>query len=470
MFAQKSISRILFVLFVIVFMLAVMPLQSTHAAGVRYAKPAASGSGDCLSWANACALQIALTGAVSSDEIWAAAGTYKPTIGADRAATFQLKDGVALYGGFGGTETARDQRNPTINVTVLSGDIDNNDSQTPIITDLTSVTGNTTNSYHVVTGETGATGATLDGFAITAGYANGTSSNDSGAGMSNSGSPTLTNVTFSGNSAYFVTGNGGGMSNSGSPILTNVTFNSNSAYAGGGMSNSGSPTLMNVTFNGNSVWDSGGRGGGMSNVQGSPTLTNVTFSGNSAYFGGGMYNFGGNNSHPTLTNVTFSGNSAYIGGGMENENYAIPTLTNVTFKGNSVWSGGSGGAIYNLLGSNPQIRNTIFWSNWSNIVNDGSSSVVSDSVVQGDCGTGSICTNIIKTDPKLGTLGDYGGSTQTIPLLPGSSAIDKGNDAICPATDQRGVARPQGAQCDIGAFEAFEAFLLRVFLPAITKQ
>ncbi len=76
---------------------------------------------------------------------------------------------MAIYGGFAGTETARNQRDPATNLTVLSGDIDNNDSQTPIITDLTTVTGNTTNSYHVVIG---ATGATLDGFTITAGNAN----------------------------------------------------------------------------------------------------------------------------------------------------------------------------------------------------------------------------------------------------------------------------------------------------------
>ena len=170
MFAKKSISRIFSVLFVIVFMLAVTPLQAAHAAGVRYAKPAASGTGDCSSWANACTLQTALTGAVSGDEIWVAAGTHKPTTGTDRTATFQLKNGVAVYGGFAGTETARGQRNPAANLTILSGDIDNNDSQTPIITDLTTVTGNTTNSYHVVTG---ATGATLDGFTITAGNANG---------------------------------------------------------------------------------------------------------------------------------------------------------------------------------------------------------------------------------------------------------------------------------------------------------
>ncbi len=166
MFAKESVSRRFSVMLVIVLVLAVTPLQVAHAAGMRYAKPAASGTGDCLSWINACTLQTALTGAASGDEIWVAAGTYKPTAGTDRTVTFQLKNGVALYGGFAGTETARTQRNPAVNVTILSGDIDNNDSQTPIITDLTTVTGNTTNSWHVVTG---ATGATLDGFTITAG-------------------------------------------------------------------------------------------------------------------------------------------------------------------------------------------------------------------------------------------------------------------------------------------------------------
>ncbi|MCX6036272.1 MAG: hypothetical protein NTV38_15085, partial [Chloroflexi bacterium] len=221
MFAKKSISLIFSVLFVIVFMLAVTPLQSALASGVRYAKPSATGTGNCLSWANACSLQTALTGAVSGNEIWAAAGVYKPTAGTDRTATFQLKDGVAVYGGFAGTETARTQRNPAVNVTILSGDIDNNDTQTPIITDLKTVTGNTTNSNHVVTG---ATGATLDGFTITAGNTNdGAYPNNSGGGMFNSSSsPTLTNVTFSGNSAMMY---GGGMYNgNGSPTLTNVTF------------------------------------------------------------------------------------------------------------------------------------------------------------------------------------------------------------------------------------------------------
>ena len=58
------------------------------------------------------------------------------------------------------------------------------------------------------------------------------------------------------------------------------------------------------------------------------------------------------------------------------------------------------------------------------------------------------------TDPRLDTLKDNGGFTPTLALLPGSPAIDAGDNAACPATDQRGVTRPQGAACDIGAYEA----------------
>jgi hypothetical protein len=94
--------------------------------------------------------------------------------------------------------------------------------------------------------------------------------------------------------------------------------------------------------------------------------------------------------------------------------------------------------------------------------------VVSDSVVQDGCPAGITCTNIIIADPRLGTLGNYGGSTQTIPLLPGSSAIDTGNNTICPATDQRGVVRPQGA-CDIGAFEYHELDTTAPIVNSITR-
>jgi predicted outer membrane repeat protein len=425
--------------------------------GTYYTKPAASGMGDCQSWTNACALRNALSTSVSGDNLWAMAGTHKPTSGFSRAATFQLKSGVALYGGFAGTETSLNQRDPAANITTLSGNIsvfDDNDS------------------YHVVTG---ASGATLDGFTIKGGKANGTTAPyDSGGGLYNyESNPTLTNLIFIDNLA---TGEGGGLyNNEGNPTLTNVTFSSNSANFGGGMYNRlGNPILTNVAFNSNTA---GSFGGGVYNIESSPALTNVTFSANSAGWGGGMQNtlF----SNPTLTNVTFGNNSAYYGGGMRNSNSA-PALLNVTFSSNQASDGGGG--MYNLMGSNPMltnvtfsqnsaetdgggvynsdsspiIRNTILWGNSSpdllQITDSGSSApIVSDSVIQGGYTGGA---NIITSDPLLATLADNGGYTQTHALLTGSSAIDTGNAAVCPASDQRGVARPQGAGCDIGAYEA----------------
>jgi hypothetical protein len=400
MFTQlwKQVKCAFNILFVIVFMLAVTPLQAAHAAGVLYAKPAASGTGDCLSWTNACTLQTALNGATSGDEIWVAAGTYKPTTGTDRAATFQLKNGVALYGGFAGTETARDQRHPVTNVTTLSGDLNGDD---------VGFTNNFENVYHVVAG---ADNSTLDGFTVTGGNANDQTGGCPGTRC------------------------GGGMSN----------FFSN-------------PTVTNVTFSGNSA-DYGG--GGMFNNYSNPTVTNVTFKGNSVdWYGGGMFN---GYSNPTLTNVTFSGNLApneySVAGGMLN--YASsPILVNVTFSSNS--AGGAAGGMFNFLVSSPTIYNTIFWGNTAplgaQIYNDPgtgegpSTAEVSYSVVEGGYADGS---HIIEADPMLGTLGDYGGFTQTIPLLPGSSAINAGNDATCATTDQRGITRPQGEHCDIGSFEA----------------
>ena len=439
--------------------LPALPALTVQAASVLHVFPTATGTGNCSSWANACTLQTALTNAASGDEIWVMKGTHKPsTDPANRSATFQLKDGVAVYGGFAGTENARTQRDPAVNVTILSGDIDNNDSQTPIITDLATVAGNTTNSYHVVTVATGATVAILDGFTITAGYANGSSPNNRGGGMYyNDSSPTLTNLTFSGNSA----GAGGGMyTELSAPTLTSVTFNGNSAIYGGGLASlSSEPTLMNVTFSGNSTTT---LGGGLASLSSSPTLTNVTFSYNSATnSGGGMYN---EDSSPTLINGTFSGNSARDGGGMYYKTSAS-TLTNVTFSGNSATN--SGGGIYHEA-SNSNIRNTILWGNTAptgaQIHSVTNSPIMSYSVVQGGYAGG---TSIITADPLLGAFGNNGGFTKTIPLLAGSSAIDTGNDAVCPATDQRGVSRPQGAHCDIGAFELDQQ--LKIYLPLIMR-
>ena len=158
------------------------------------------GSGDCSSWLNACDLQAALTSADEGDEIWVAAGTYTPTVPAGLAATFQMAAGVALYGGFGGTEALRSQRNWSTHLTVCSGDLDGNDTTDAhgVVTNTAYITG--ANALHVVTGSGVTRTAVLDGFVVTAGRADQSPYDAYGGGMLNSaGSPTIRNVTFSGN-------------------------------------------------------------------------------------------------------------------------------------------------------------------------------------------------------------------------------------------------------------------------------
>jgi comEA protein len=494
--SAKSIgfaTRILSVFLVLSLSMGPLGIIPARAAGILHVT--SDGTGTCSDWVNACSLQTALTDAVSGDEIWVQAGLYKPTTDSDRSATFQLKSGVAVYGGFAGTESARSERDFATNITTLSGDLSGNDNDTILPDEPTRAE----NSYHVVTG---ASDAILDGFTVTAGNANGeTEGTDQGGGLYNIHSNTIIqNMIFSENIAASIGGGiyayesqpqlenvtflsnwgavGGGMVNrASSSILTDVKFINNSSYMGGGMRNmfGSNATLTRVVFSKNSAGIGGGMnnlesnpiltdvifventstewagfGGGMHNSESAPILLNVTFDRNIAIYGGGIRN---DQSNPILTNVTFSENSAISGGG-EYDDLSNPTILNSTFTGNSATD--RGGGIFNT--SLPfQIDNTIFWGNTapnsgSQIMSYGGN--ISNTVMEGDCPEGLTCTNIITADPKLGTLGDYGGFTPTIPLLAGSSAIDAGDDVTCPATDQRGIFRPQGVYCDIGAYES----------------
>ncbi len=374
----------------------------------------AAGANDGSSWGDAHAdLQSALAAASSGDEIWVAEGTYKPTSGTDRTISFALVTGVAVYGGFIGTETARGDRDPAANVTILSGDI-----RTPgVITD---------NSCHVVVG---ASNATLDGFTVTGGNANGESRDTCGAGMYNHAVADLkiVNCTFSANSARL----GGGIYNEfSSPTITGCTFLGNGAYFGGGMYNfnDSSPSLTSCTFAGNSA---GLYGGAMYNaVYSSPPVTNCTFSGNRAFSGGGMYDF--NNSSPSVGNCTFSGNLAGdSGGGMHNHS-SSPSVTNSVLWGDSAPVG-------------PEIHDD---------TTSGASSVVAHSDVEG--GHAGKCN--INTDPLYinakGADKVAGTADDDLRLRVGSPCIDAANGAAVPPSDKDGNPRyddPDTPNAGVGA-------------------
>jgi heat shock protein HslJ len=317
---------------------------------------ATAGSNDGSSWANAFLnLQDAIDANCNNVDIWVAAGTYLPTDApdgttstgpADRNNTFHLATDMKIYGGFAGTETLLSARDAATNITILSGDFDSDDGVTGSGSTF-AITGNTENAYHVMITANLTAAAVIDGFTIKGGNANGsgnivyqskTYENNYGGGMFNdSSSPTITNTTFSYNTAY----NGGGMFNDTSdPIITSTTFSYNTAdYFGGGMCNEFSS---------------------------SPTITNTTFSYNTAdYFGGGMRNY--YRSSPTITNTTFLHNTADEGGGGMFNDSSSPTITNTTFSYNT--ASNSGGGMYNSYGSSPIITNSIFWDNLKNSSN-----------------------------------------------------------------------------------------------------
>jgi predicted outer membrane repeat protein len=415
---------------------------------VIFVKASATGSNNGLNWENAyTSLQTALTSAVSGQEIWVAAGTYKPTTDTDRTKTFQLKDGVNIYGGFAGGESLRADRNFNTNVVILSGDLNGNDIDGNLTTNKTD------NSYNVLVG---VTGATIDGFSIKYGNASGNGGNnyfDFGGGMFNKeSSPIVSNVIFSNNSGYY----GGGMANEhSSPTVSNVTFTNNSANWGGGMlSFSGSPTITNVTFTNNSATV----GGGMNiNYNSSPTITNSTFSNNTGSEGGAV--FMNNYATPTITNVTFSNNSANSGGGIYN-NSSSATITNSTLSGNSATIG-QGGGIYNNFAVLTTINNSILWGNTAqtgaNIqnVNSSTPNITYSDIQGGFSGTGNI-----NSDPLFENASDPDGvdnifrtGDDGLKLSGGSPAINTGTNSGASITDITGYTRPLGGTVDIGAYE-----------------
>lgn len=310
---------------------------------------------------------------------------------------------------------------------------------------------------------------------------NGNSSNDpgaSGGAIKNIGHLTLINCTFN---DHQTDGNGGAIENfsESTLIVENSRFYHNqSKYHGGAIANYGTMIISNSIFSDNHSTDLYGGGianfadleisassfldnsayvlgGGLYNTSaGNLTLITSTLSGNRTVHnympsGGGVYNAG----NLSMINSTLSENIVdgmiAVGGGIYNSGSLM--LTNSTLSGNIAKGANAyGGGIINH-GSLKYTHTIITDSFGGNCVNQGT--IHPDSthnmVRYSNC---NVMTNL-PGDPLLGPLADNGGPTLTHTLLPGSPAIDSGSGAHCPHFDQRGIPRPQGAACDIGAFE-----------------
>jgi CSLREA domain-containing protein len=308
----------------------------------------------------------------------------------------------------------------------------------------TTITGNATGN-----GGQGGTGTSAAGGPGPGGHGG---AGGRGGGFANEGPLTTVSITAS-TIANNATGAGGQGGTGGSRLgggTGEVGALGGPGGAAGGIYNDADSTatsIVNSTIAANTAGD-GGYGGQGGDGAGTGNLGGMGGQGGPGGSGGGIYNLVG---AMTLTNVTLSANAAGGSGG--------PGPGGIPFNGGgtgplgTLGTPGSGGSIYLDTQFNPSITET------GTLVSTGAP----ENCVGPITGAHDIsfpepsCPHDVAGDPKLGPLGSYGGATDTIALQAGSAAINAlpSSAAGCPATDQRGVVRPQpaGAACDVGAYE-----------------
>jgi hypothetical protein len=305
---------------------------------------------------------------------------------------------------------------------------------------------------------------TLNSLTLSNGVAPVTTEGHGGGAIMNRRRLTVTHVTFA-NNVDLIPGSAGGGAidnhDGGMATISKSTFISNRAEEGGAVENEATQAgaFLNIsqsTFSNNTATKYGG--GGVENQPGgADTLTADTFVGNTALEGGGIANGG----TMTVTNSTLANNTARRNGGGGIQNYGTIAIQQTTLSGNS--GAGGGADIHTYIPSRATVTTRVTQSIVANGVsgaNCSGSGPITDGGYNLDagasCGFSAANHSLSNTQPQLEALASNGGPTQTMALPATSPAVDAIPSSVrgCTgSTDQRGVARPQGAGCDIGAYE-----------------
>ncbi len=480
------------------------PYVIPDANGIAYIKE--NGTGDGSSWENAASNLARALPVEGIQQIWVAAGTYYPTDTENRNKSFVIPNGIKVYGGFTGTESSIDERDISLNETILSGDINPNNDE---------------DAYTVVFVETGADENTIiDGFTIRDGNTTNASpehrENIFGVGIYNNGA-LIQNCVIVNNTVFcesFDPGflsqiiQGAGIYNIGGTIQ-NCEIQSNTveldyyddynvsggmfriAISGTGIYNSGGGEVRNCLVQSNTITGIANampskflrldiKGSGIYSDNGSVlhTILKNNYSLATLYsksvgnvrhyvYGAGLY---ADNS--TVSNCMFKGNLGYANA--ENSNsygysygaalYAANSeVINCTMASN--WTSSKGEAEAENLGSvylnNSALKNCIVWNaptiTETSLINDGgtvSYTAVRDSLFTGE-GNIKLDKENTGSDPALNYVAfkDVGANLD-LSLLQESACINAGNkDYVSASKDLDGNTRIQGASVDMGAYE-----------------
>ena len=465
-------------------------VTASASAAPRACRVTPTGTGDGTSWPQAASLADALAD-FSCSEVWlqrtnsGGGPVYVPP----SARGFAIERNVKLYGGFVGTEATRAER------------------PDPVSPTQTTLDGNNHSRVLYLDGSLGTplNDTLIDGVYLVMGLAAGPGANGgalycNGAGAGSVCSPQLNRVYIGASGAD---GHGGALFNDASrggvssPVLTNVIIrNSNAGGDGGAIYNLGdggtsSPVLRNVYFE--NTHASGGSGGAVYNLArgssgiSSPVIEQASFNGNdAAEYGGAIYSEtrDGGTSRMEVRNTTFATNQsasgqpggaiAIVGVGGD----ASVDVEHATFVNNM--SGAMNNALF-TQGGDVRVINSVLWGNPATaqraqaITYFTGSTTITDSMIQDGCAAGNqavvggsaTCPGVtLAADPELGALDANGmdGYPVLYGYLPGPNSQLLDAVACTVPTDQRGIARPQGAGCDIGALERRGTVALAVTL------